>query len=109
MHLSQTASLTKLTEEKQAFQSIPEVEAAFQALYEALCMAPMLANSQPRETFIVDTGANNVVTGGVLSQVLSGQEGVIAYYNKTLNMVERNYCITRRELLPIVRTMEHYH
>jgi hypothetical protein len=46
---------------------------------------------------------------GVLSQVQDGHERVIAYYNKTLNKAERNYCVTRRELLAIVRTLEHFH
>jgi hypothetical protein len=45
----------------------------------------------------------------VLSQVQDGQERVIAYYRKTLNKAERNYCVTRRELLAIVRTLEHFH
>jgi hypothetical protein len=39
--------LTKLTEEKQAFQWTPEVEAAFQTLKEALCTAPILTYLQP--------------------------------------------------------------
>jgi hypothetical protein len=45
----------------------------------------------------------------VLSQVQDGQEHVIAYYSKTLNKAERNYCVIRRELLPIVRTLEPFH
>jgi hypothetical protein len=36
-----------------------------------------------------------------------GQERVIADYSKTLNKAERKYCVTRRELLAIVRTLEH--
>jgi hypothetical protein len=36
-------TLTRLMEEKQAFQWIPEVEAAFQMLKGALCAAPILA------------------------------------------------------------------
>jgi hypothetical protein len=57
----------------------------------------------------VDTEASDVRIGGVLSQVQDGQERVIAYYRKTLNKAKRNYCITRRELPAIVRTMEHSH
>jgi hypothetical protein len=34
---------------------------------------------------------------------------VIAYCRRTLNKTERNYCVTRRELLAIVRTLEHSH
>jgi hypothetical protein len=57
--------------------------------------------------FIVDTEASNAEIGGVPSQVQDGQEQVIAYYSKMLNYAERNCCITRRELLAIVRTLEH--
>jgi hypothetical protein len=32
-----------------------------------------------------------------------------AYYSKTLNKAERNYCVTRRKLLVIVRTLEQFH
>ena len=101
--------LTKLTEEKQPFQWTPEVEAAFQTLKGALCAAPILAYPQPGEKFIVNTDASNVGIGGVLSQIQDGQERVIAYFSKRLNKAERNYCVTRRELLAIVKTVEHFH
>jgi hypothetical protein len=101
--------LTRLTEEKQAFQWTKEVEDAFQTLKGALCAAPILAYPQPGERFIVDTDTSNFGIGGVHSQVQDGQERVIAYYSKTLNKAERNYCVTRRELLAIVRMLEHFH
>jgi hypothetical protein len=104
-----TKPLTKLMEQKQSFQWTSEAEAAFQTLKGALCSAPVLAYPQPGERFIVDTDASNFGIGGVLSQIQDGQERVIAYYSKTLNMAERNYCVTRRELLAIVRTLEHFH
>jgi hypothetical protein len=44
--------LTKLNEEKQAFQWTPDVQAAFQTL-KWLCTTPVLAYPQPRERFIV--------------------------------------------------------
>jgi hypothetical protein len=91
--------LTKLMEEKQTFQWIPEVEAAFQTLKEALCTAPIHAYLQPGERFIVDTAASNVVIGGVLSQTQERREQVLTYYSKMLNKAKRNYCVTRRELL----------
>jgi hypothetical protein len=105
MHILQTIyfgfrqhckTLTRLTEEKQAFQWIPEVEASFQTPRGALRAAPILAYLQPGERFIVDTDASNFGIGGVLSQIKDGQERVIAYYSKTLNKAERNYCVTRR-------------
>jgi hypothetical protein len=40
--------LTELTKEKQAYQWTPEVEADFQALKEALCIAPLSAYPSAR-------------------------------------------------------------
>jgi hypothetical protein len=77
--------LTKLTEEKEAFQWTPEVEAAFQTPKEALCTAPY---PEPGERFITDTDAGNVGTGGVPSQLQDGQEQVTTYYSKTVNKAE---------------------
>jgi hypothetical protein len=31
------------------------------------------------------------------------------YYSQTLNKAERNYCVARRELLAILRTLELFH
>jgi hypothetical protein len=101
--------LTKLTEQKHAFQWTPEVEAAFQTLKGALCAVPILAYRKPGERFIVDTNASNFGIGGVLSQMQDGQKRVTAYYSKTLNKAERNYWVTRRQLLATVRTLEHFH
>jgi phospholipid-translocating ATPase len=86
-----------------------EVEAAFQTLKGALCAAPILAYPQPGERFIMDTDTSNFGIGGVLSQLQDKQERIIAYYGKTLNKAERNYCVTCQELLAIVRTLEHFH
>jgi hypothetical protein len=52
---------------------------------------------------------SHVRIGGVLSQIQHGWEQVIAYYSKMLNKAERNYCITQRELLAIMRTLQHFH
>ena len=61
------------------------------------------AAAYPSETeeFILDTDASNFHLGAVVSQVQAGHERVIAYYTRTLNKAERNYCITRKELLAI--------
>jgi hypothetical protein len=70
---------------------------------------PLFLPTSSQERFIVDTDANNVGIGGVLSEVQDGQERVIAYYSKMLNKAEGNYCVTRQELLAIVRGLEHFH
>jgi hypothetical protein len=59
--------------------------------------------------FVVDTDVSNIGIVGVLSQVQDEQEQVIAYYSKTQNKAERNYCTTQWEILAIVRMLELFH
>ncbi|UYV61724.1 hypothetical protein LAZ67_1006165, partial [Cordylochernes scorpioides] len=60
------------------------------------------------DKIIADT-AQLQLNGGILSQVQEGSERVIAYFSKTLSKPERNYCVTRKELLAIVKSIEHFH
>jgi hypothetical protein len=71
--------------------------------------ALIFAYPEQRERFIFDTDTSNVGIGRALSQVQDGQEQVIAYYSKTLNKAERNYCITWQELLAFMRVLEYFH
>ena len=43
-----------------------------------------------------------------MSQEQEGRERVIAYYSKTFSPPERNYCVTRRELLATVKAIKHF-
>jgi hypothetical protein len=47
--------------------------------------------------------------GSVLQQKQEGVVRVIAYYSRTLNKSERQYWVTRRELLAIVESIQHFH
>ena len=49
----------------------------------------------------VDTDASYEGLGAVLSQVQEGEERVVAYFSRCLRGAERNYCVTRLELLAI--------
>ena len=59
--------------------------------------------------YILDTDASADALGSVLSQVQDGHERVICYYSRTFNKPERNYCVTRKELLAIVDSVKHFH
>jgi hypothetical protein len=97
--------LTRLTEERRIFEWSTETETACQALKKALCTTPVLGYPRPGEKFIVDTDAINVGISGILSHVQDSSEKIVAYFSKA----ERNYCFIRRELLAIVKTLEHLH
>lgn len=101
--------LTKLTEDGRDFVWDADCQDAFGRLKQALTTAPILSYPQTSGKFILDTDASNTAIGGVLSQVQNGQEKVIGYFSKVLSKPERNYCVTRRELLAAVKSMEHFY
>ena len=81
---------------------------AFKAPRALLIKAPVLAFPKEDLPYIVDTDASDYGIGGVLSQCIEGTEHVIAYYSKSLNPAQQKYCTTRRELLAVVATLDHF-
>ena len=81
---------------------------AFKALHALLIKAPVLTFPKEDLPYIVDTDASDYGIGGVLSQCIEGTEHVIAYYSKSLNPAQQKYCTTRRELLAVVATLDHF-
>ncbi|KAJ8356690.1 hypothetical protein SKAU_G00194840 [Synaphobranchus kaupii] len=81
---------------------------AFDQLRAALTEAPVLAYPDAQRPFIVDTDASNTGVGAVLSHEDEDGERVVAYYSRALGKAERNYCVTRRELLAVVRALHHF-
>ena len=102
-------SLHDLTKKNRPFVWQLEQEKAFEQLKELLCTAPMLAYPIPGKKFILDTDASAYGIGGVLSQLIDGQERVIGYYSRVLGKPEKNYCVTRKELLAVVECVKHFH
>ena len=97
--------LYRLTEKTSCFIWTPDCQTAFDTLREHLCCAPILAYPDFRKPFILDTDASNSGIGGVLSQIGDdGRERVIAYGSRLLTKPERQYCVTRRELLAVLNS-----
>ena len=63
---------------------------------------PILGYPKDNGLYILDTDASDVGVGGVLSQIQNDQEVVISYGSRTLSPQEKNYCVTRKELLAVV-------
>ena len=100
--------LVRLTDAKAEFRWTPACQQAFDNLKLRLTTAPILAYPNKEDQFILDTDASDVAIGAVLSQRQGHQEKVIAYGSKALSKEERNYCVTRKELLAVVHFIEAY-
>ncbi|GAB1869457.1 RNA-directed DNA polymerase [Camponotus japonicus] len=97
-----------LTENQVKFVWEKECQHAFEKLKSILSSAPVLSFPRGEDEFILDTDASNIGIGAVLSQRQSGKERVIAYFSKVLSKTERNYCVTRRELLAVVDSLKFF-
>ena len=86
------------------FEWETDQKVAFETLKTALTSSPVLAfpriNDEP---FILDTDASEAAIGAELLQVQDGEERVISYGSYALTPSQRNYCVTRKELIAIVR------
>ncbi len=68
--------------------------------------APILVTPDDEHEYILDTDASDVSMGAVLSLVIDGQEHVVAYFSRVFTRCQRNYCVTRRELLAVVTALK---
>ena len=100
--------LHALTEKSRMFQWSELCQSAFDELKGRLQTSPILTYPMPEGDFILDTDASGDGIGAVLSQVQEGEEKVLAYASRKLSKPERNYCVTRRELLAVVVYLKHF-
>ena len=103
------APLNHLTRKGVVFVWDEACQAAFDGLKKALVEAPVLPYPDPKLPYLLDTDASAEGIGAVLSQVKDGKEHVVAYYSAKFTRPERNYCVTRKELLAVVKSLEHFH
>ncbi|KJZ68382.1 hypothetical protein HIM_12228 [Hirsutella minnesotensis 3608] len=103
------APLTALTKKDAVFAWSKECDNAFEELKALLTSAPVLAQWDPDRETIVETDSSGYVTGGALSQ--KGDDGImrpVAFFSKKNAPAECNYPIHDKELLAIIRCLEHW-
>ncbi|KAM4060442.1 reverse transcriptase (RNA-dependent DNA polymerase) [Hirsutella rhossiliensis] len=103
------APLTALTKKDAVFAWSKECDKAFEELKALLTSAPVLAQWDPDRETIVETDSSGYVTGGALSQ--KGDDGImrpVAFFSKKNAPAECNYPIHDKELLAIIRRLEHW-
>ena len=101
--------LHNLTLKNASFIWTDECSLSFRRLKQAIMTAPVLGYPCDTGLYILDTDASKNAVGAVLSQIQNGDEKVLAYYSQALSKEERNYCVTRKELLAIIKGIKHFH
>ena len=105
---AESKPLNRLTSNAGGFKWGDQEEQAFQALKERVATAPVLAYPKAGVEYILDTDASLDGAGAVLAQLHDGEERVVAYFSKTFSPAQRNYCVTRRELLAVILAVGHF-
>jgi transposase InsO family protein len=88
---------------KNKFRWDEEQQQAFESLKHALTKPPVLALPNRQDSFILDTDASDIAIGAELIQVQDKEEKVVAYASYAMTQEQRRYCVTRKELLAVVR------
>ena len=103
------APLRAISQEKRATFRWTELEhGAFSELKRHLLNAPSLTFPVDCQPVILDTDASDLGMGAVLSQIIDGEERMIACASQVFNEQQRHYCTTRRELLALVTFLQQF-
>ena len=97
-----------LTQKGAPFVWTDRQQTAFEALKACLVCAPILGFPTKSGRFVLDTDASLFAVGCVLSQLQNDREVVIAYASRSLCLLQRRYCTTRREMLAAVVMCTHF-
>ncbi|MEX1347567.1 MAG: RNase H-like domain-containing protein, partial [Desulfobacterales bacterium] len=107
-HFSEYADPLYRVAVKGKFEWNSEQQVSFNQLKVALTTPPVLSFPNSEDMFVLDTDASDAAIGAELSQIQGGVEKVIAYGSFALSKEQRRYCVTRKELLAVIRFTRHF-
>ena len=102
-------ALTRMIKKLVGFEWITEAEEVFNLLKKTVIEAPIFRHYDRIKQAILEIDSSDYVNAGVLSQY--DDEGVlhlVAFYSRNMISVECNYEIYDKELLVIIRCLEHW-
>lgn len=102
--VSLAAPLSWLTRKGMHFSWDEECQAAFDDLRMALVEATVLPYLYQKFPYLLYINASAEGVGAVLAQVKDGRGHIVAYYDAKFSRPERNYWVTRKELLAVVKS-----
>ena len=101
--------MVKLTCKGAPFDWSENCQKAFQRLKQAMTTTPVLRHFDRSKEAVLETDSSDFVSGGVLSQRDDdGSLHPVAFYSKNLTPAECNYQIYDKELLAIIKCLEHW-
>lgn len=102
------ASLTRLTSNKAAFEWIPECQASFNELNNSLMHDPVLAASDSRLSYNLQTDASEDALGAVLLQERDVILHPVVYHSATFNKHQGSYNTIEKELLSVILAIKKF-
>lgn len=82
---------------------------AFEKLKKTLSEITYKSIPDTKKEFILTTDASNIAIGGILTQCNSeGKQNFIEAFSKTLDEAQKNYSVTDKELLAVVKSIENF-
>jgi transposase InsO family protein len=103
------APLTQLTRADYEFSFDDRCIQAFETLRSMLTKAPLLAHYDLDSQCLLETDASDTVVAAVFSQKgLDGEWHPVGYFSKTMAPAETNYPIYDKEMLAIVKALQHW-
>jgi hypothetical protein len=107
--------LIDLTKKATPFHWGPTQIKAFETLKTLMCHHPVLRQPDYNKPFFISTDTSGYGVGAVLSQegelnpcTKKPVQQPITYYSATFSPTERNYDIYERELLAVIKSLEHW-
>ena len=101
--------LHDLTKVNQRWTWAEKEQHAFETLKRMVCESPVLIHADPEKKFQMETDASSYAYGAVLSQKAEDKKHhPVAFYSKSMTPAERNYGISDKEALPIIKGLQHW-
>ena len=88
----------------------PQQNHTFNTLKDIIIASPVLIHPDPEEKFRVETDVSNYTYGVVLSQksMKDHHQHPVAFFSKSMTPAERNYGISDKEALAIIKVLQHW-
>ncbi|KEP45888.1 putative Transposon Tf2-1 polyprotein, partial [Rhizoctonia solani 123E] len=104
-----TRPLHDLIGKNKKWQWMDKEEKAFLDIKRAICSEPVLQHPNPDKPYFLETDASGVAMGAVLSQQQEDERlHPVSYMSKSFTDAEKNYNTHDKELLAIIKALEHW-